>query len=241
MQRSDWQGAEIEGLDTTGTRWDDADVMDTVWKGTIHDKTNFKRLRLRPKANRFVKFLPSTQPPFRTSEAKKAENQLKLWQQKLAAIDKMTGKKRQQAKTVLYNNQPSQPEDYCQFNKANLSGKNMAGVEISGMRLKGAKASYLNLSQALVNGIPVQTIATQPQNYNEKTTLLVKVLQGIKYKQHQPPILDVAKTIKAKSVLDGEAQDFKTKHKLAIQKSTQAHKSLLKFIQGYKETPGGNL
>ena len=239
MQNSDWQGADIDGLDVSHSNMNDANIQDTVWKGTVHNGQNFKRLRLRPQPGRTVRFEPSVTAPFRTPEAKSAEKELKQWEKKVKATAKLSGEERNQAKQFLLNNKPPDPEDYCQFVNADLSGKNMAGVEIRGMRLKGAYASYINLKQALVNGITVQTIMVNPQNHKKEVEILTEILKDIRYNANQPPILDQTKTIKARSISDNEAQGFKAKHQLAKQKSAQQQESLLKSVQSNTLISGG--
>jgi hypothetical protein len=238
LQRSDWQGGEIEGLNLTGSQMDDANIQDTIWRGTVHNRQNFKRLRLRPQPGRSVQFLPSDKAPFRTKEAKQAQTKLAKWEQQTAAIQKLSGKKRQKAKADL-REKPLQPEDYCQFVKANLNGKNLTGVEISGLRFKDAYISYINLKHALIKGTQVETIVKNPRSYIAEAEILIQILKGIKFKPNQPPVLDNTKIIKAKSISDTDASTFKQKHILAKQKSVQQHILLLDAIKNKTFLSGG--
>jgi uncharacterized protein YjbI with pentapeptide repeats len=230
LQQSDWQGASADGLDMTRSNVDDANWQDTTWRGTVHNLQNFKRLRLRPKPGSFVRFEPSTVPPFRTPDGKKAEKLLKQWEQKSEAISKLSGKTKRDA-IIKLGDKPPKPEDYCQFVKADLSGKNMAGVEIKGMRLNGAYTSYINLQKALVDNISVETILSNPRQYSNSVKKLALILKGLKFNKGQPPVLTPDKVIKAKDLTDNEAKGFKAKHQLAIQKSATQLQALLKSIQ----------
>jgi hypothetical protein len=113
----------------------------------VHNRQNFKRLRLRPQPGMSVQFLPSDKAPFRTKEAKKADRLLKQWEQKVAAI-KQLPYPQQIKKMGQFKIKPDAPKDYCQMKHADLTGKNMKGVEVDGFNLKNTMASGLSTVKA---------------------------------------------------------------------------------------------
>jgi uncharacterized protein YjbI with pentapeptide repeats len=189
LQRSDLQGANTDGVDYTGSHWDGANVQDTTWRGTVHNRTNFKRLRLRPQPGRKVEFLPSTTAPYRTPEAKNAEKKLKQWEQQAAALTQLpfpqqiTGLKR-------IGDRPDEPKDYCQMKDANLTGKNMKGVEVGGLNLKNTFASGAYLGESTIDGHKIADIIADKQSHPSQLQRLSDMLKGVKYKRNNPPVLD---------------------------------------------------
>jgi uncharacterized protein YjbI with pentapeptide repeats len=71
LTRSDWQGAEVEGLDTTGSKMTHVNLQDTIWRGTTHNNQDLTKTTLAAQKGRFIRFLPSKVGPFRTRKGHK--------------------------------------------------------------------------------------------------------------------------------------------------------------------------
>jgi hypothetical protein len=153
------------------------------------NRTNFKRLRLRPQPGRKVEFLPSTTAPYRTPDAKKADRLLKQWEQKVAAIKQLPYP--QQIKRMeLIGKKPDAPQDYCQMKYADLTGKNMKGVEVGGLNLKNTMTSGAYLGESTINGHLIADIVANKDQYSTEYHRLSQMLKGIKYNPKIPPVLD---------------------------------------------------